>query len=276
MTEELEQLLKNLKLKRILEIYDEQLRAADKDDISYSDFVTRLVRAQFQARQEGALEWRIQRAKLPERWTLETFPFARQPGVNRKQIRGFAELEFIAKAENIVFVGKTAVGKTGLASGLLMKALENGYRCQFIKAQDLFDEMYASLADRSTRQLLNRLARLDVLLIDEFGYLNLKPEQSNIFFKLMEERYRRRPTILTTNRLCGAPHNKFNAESIFMRTPRLGEGARRHFAAFLLRILGAAFNISISLSVALKRPVRSFGAITDSRASSLTDGSARV
>ena len=120
MTEELQQLLKNLKLKRILEIYDEQLRAADKDDISYSDFVTRLVRAQFQARQEGALEWRIQRAKLPERWTLETFPFARQPGVNRKQIRGFAELEFIAKAENIVFVGKTAVGKTGLASGLLM------------------------------------------------------------------------------------------------------------------------------------------------------------
>src|ERR1700733_8806439 len=91
------------------------------------------------------------------------------------------------------------LAKTGLASGLLMKALENGYRCQFIKAQDLFDEMYASLADRSTRQLLNRLARLDVLLIDEFGYLNLKPEQSNIFFKLMEERYRRRPTIITTN-----------------------------------------------------------------------------
>ena len=199
MTEELEQLLKNLKLRRILEIYDEQLRAADKDDISYSEFVTRLVRAQWQARQEGALEWRIQRANLPERWTLETFPFARQPGVNRKQIRGFAELEFIAKAENIVFVGKTAVGKTGLACGLLMKALENGYRCQFIKAQDLFDEMYASLADRSTRQLLNRLARLDVLLIDEFGYLNLKPEQSNIFFKLMEERYRQHPTIITTN-----------------------------------------------------------------------------
>src|SRR5438105_8887487 len=107
MTEELEQLLKNLKLRRILEIYDEQLRAADKDDISYSDFVTRLVRAQFQAKQEGALEWRIRRANLPERWTLETFPFARQPGVSRKQIRGFGELDFIAKAENIVLAGKT-------------------------------------------------------------------------------------------------------------------------------------------------------------------------
>jgi len=199
MTEELEQLLKNLKLRRILEIYDEQLRAADKDDISYSDFVTRLVRAQFQAKQEGALEWRIRRANLPERWTLETFPFARQPGVNRKQIRGFAELEFITKAENIVLVGKTGVGKTGLSCGLLLKALENGYRCQFIRAQDLFDEMYASLADRSTRQLLKRLARLDLLLIDELGYLNLKAEQSNIFFKLMEERYRQHSTIITTN-----------------------------------------------------------------------------
>ena len=199
MTEELEQLLKNLKLKRMATIFDEQLRAAEKEQVSYSEFLTRLLRAQFHARQEGALEWRIRRANLPERWTLETFPFARQPGVNRKQIRGFAELEFIAKAGNIVLVGKTGVGKTGLASGLLLKALENGYRCQFIKAQDLFDEMYASLADRSTRQLLKRLARLHVLAIDELGYVNLKPEQSNIFFKLMEERYHRHSTIITTN-----------------------------------------------------------------------------
>ena len=199
MTEELEQLLKNLRLRRVLDIYEDQVRAAEKEDVSYTEFLTRLVRAQWYARQEGTLEWRIRRANLPERLSLETFPFARQPGVNRKQIRTFAELEFIAKSENIVFVGATGVGKTGLSCGLLLKALESGYRCQFVKAQDLFDEMYASLADRSTRQLLKRLSRLDVLAIDEFGYLNLKPEQSNIFFKLMEERYRQHPTIITTN-----------------------------------------------------------------------------
>jgi DNA replication protein DnaC len=175
------------------------LRAAEKEDVSYSEFVTRLLRAQWYTRQETALAWRIRRANLPERWSLETFPFARQPGVQRKQIHTLAELEFIPKAENIILVGPTGVGKTGLASGLLLKALENGYRGQFIRAQDLFDEMYASLADRSTRQLLKRLARLDVLLIDELGYLNLKPEQSNIFFKLMEERYHRRSTLITTN-----------------------------------------------------------------------------
>jgi DNA replication protein DnaC len=197
--EELEQLLKNLHLKRILEIYGEQLPAAEKEDISYSEFLTRLLRAQWHHRQETALAWRIHQAKLPENWSLASFPFDRQPGVNRKQIHTFAELEFVAKAENLVFWGKTGVGKTGLACGLLLKAIENGYRCQFIRAQDLFDEMYASLADRSSRKLLNRLVRLDILLIDELGYLNLKPEQSNIFFKLMEERYHRRSTIITTN-----------------------------------------------------------------------------
>src|SRR5580658_7150998 len=199
MTEELEQLLKNLKLRRMLSVYDEQLRVAEQTQVSCSEFVAGLLRSQWHDRQESALEWRIRRADLPERLSLETFPCARQPSVNRKQIHAFAELDFVAKHENLVFVGEAGVGKTGLATGLLLKALQNGYRCQFICAQDLFDEMYASLADRSTRQLLNRLARLDVLLIDEFGYLNLKPEQSNIFFKLMEERYRRRPTIITTN-----------------------------------------------------------------------------
>lgn len=214
MSEEVEQLLKNLHLRRMLSIYEEQLRAAEKEDISYSEFVARLLRAQWHARQEGALEWRIRRANLPERWSIETFPFPRQPGVNRKQIRTFVELEFIAKAENIVLMGPTGVGKTGLACGILLKALENGYRCQFIRAQDLFDEMYASLADRSTRQLLKRLARLDVLLIDEFGYLNLKPEQSNIFFKLMEERYHRHATILTTNLDYDEWHNFLGAKAM--------------------------------------------------------------
>ena len=93
----------------------------------------------------------------------------------------------------------TGVGKTGLASGLLLKALQNGYRGQFVRAQDLFDDMYASLADRSSRKLINRLARLDLLVIDEMGYLTLKPEQTNIFFKLMEMRYNRRSTLITTN-----------------------------------------------------------------------------
>jgi len=145
------------------------------------------------------LAWRIDQAHIPEAWTLESFPFKKQPGISQRQIRAFAELDFIPKAENIVLIGNTGVGKTGIACGLLLKAIQNGYRGLFLRAQDMFDEMYASLADRSSRKLLDRLVRVDVLVCDEMGYLNLKPEQTNIFFKLMEERYRRHPTIITTN-----------------------------------------------------------------------------
>ena len=199
MKDNLEQLLACLKLHRVAEIYDREMVKSEKSGEPFSRLFARLMRAEWNHRQESALTARIKRARLPEQWTLESFPFKKQPGVSMRQIRTLAELDFVPKAENIVFVGPTAVGKTGLASGLLLKAMQNGHRGIFVSAQDLFDEMYASLADRSTRRLLNRLARVDVLVIDEMGYLNLKPEQTNTFFKLMHERYRRRPTIITTN-----------------------------------------------------------------------------
>jgi DNA replication protein DnaC len=197
--DDLHQLLKLLRLPKIDEILDAELARADKESIPTAKCLAGLLRAEWHSRQESALAWRIKRAAMPESWTLESFPFKRQPGINQKQIRGFAELDFIPKAENIVFIGDTGVGKTGLACALLLKSLQNGHRGIFVRAQDLFDEMYASLADRSTRKLLNYLSRIDVLVIDEMGYLNLRPEQTNIFFKLMEERYRRHPTIITTN-----------------------------------------------------------------------------
>lgn len=199
MTDEMEQLLRSLRLRKVAEMLDEELARADKDGLSHQELLARLFRAQWHHQQESVLAYRIEQASMPEQWTIESFPFKRQPGVVQRQIRGFAELDFVPRAENIVFIGPTGVGKTGLATGLLLKALQNGHRGLFVRAQDLFDEMYASLADRSSRKLLNRLARVDVLVIDEMGYLNLRPEQTNIFFKLMEERYRRRPTIITTN-----------------------------------------------------------------------------
>jgi DNA replication protein DnaC len=197
--DDIEQLLKNLGLRRIAELLPDELAKAKKRNLSYEALLQRLLRAQWQAKQESALNYRIKRADIPESLMLETFPFKKQPGVSKRQVMSLAELDFIPRHENITFIGPTAVGKSGLATGLLMKALHNGYRGRFISAQDLFDEMYASLADRSTRKLLNHLTRVDVLVIDEMGYLNVKPEQTNIFFKLLGERYRRRPTIITTN-----------------------------------------------------------------------------
>lgn len=199
MTDELDHLTRALHLKRLAALLPAELDRAAREEPSYADFLARLLRQEFLYRQDRSLANRIRKARLPECWSLDTFPFDRQPGVRPAVIRQLAELDWIGRAENLVFIGPTGVGKTGLASALLLKALQNGHRGLFIHAQDLFDELYTSLADRSTRKLLNHLARIDVLLIDEMGYLNLRPEQTNSFFKLMEERYARRPTVLTTN-----------------------------------------------------------------------------
>jgi DNA replication protein DnaC len=199
MTDDLEQLLDGLKLRRIRDVLDRELERAEKQPPSYSEFLARLLREEYQAQQMRSLGHRVRRARLPESWSLETFPWSRQPAAPRAVIEQLAELDFIGRAANLVFIGPTGVGKTGLASAILLRALQRGYRGLFIKAQDLFDELYQSLADRSSRKLLDRLCRIDLLLIDEMGYLNLRPEQSNIFFKLMEERYGKRATMITTN-----------------------------------------------------------------------------
>lgn len=200
MNDDIEQLLTSLKLKRMLEVFDRETSRAEKKEVSYTEFTGRLLREEYHDRLRRATEARIKRAKMPEEWTLDTFPWDRQSGVHRKQIRELAELDFVRTGTNVVFRGKTGAGKTGLAIGLLLKALQEGYRGLFVKAQDLFDDAYSSLADRSTRRFLDRLIRFDVVVIDEVGFLNLRPEQTNIFFRMMEERYTaRRASVITTN-----------------------------------------------------------------------------
>ena len=197
--EELDLLLASLKLGSIRQNLPGALDRAREGRPSYSDFLLELLKQEQNDKVERQLEYRIKQAKLPERWPLESYPFELQPTVDKTQINQLGELDFLKGARNLVFMGPTGVGKTGLASGILLKALENGHRGLFIKAQDLFDEMYASLADRSTRRLINRLMNIELLLIDEMGYLNLRPEQTNAFFKLMDARHRQRTTLITTN-----------------------------------------------------------------------------
>ena len=199
MNQRLSDLLLRLRLKGIAGFLDQELQRAEKEAVPPSEVLYRLLLEEQAYRQNQSLLYRLKGAKIPWDWTLKTFPFPKQPGVNKAQINELAGLAFVERKENIVFIGNTGTGKSGLAIGLLRQALLSGYRGRFYQAQDLLDELYASLADRSTPKLIQRLCRYDVLLIDELGYLTLKPEQSNAFFKLMAERYGKKSTIITTN-----------------------------------------------------------------------------
>jgi len=199
MREKIHQLLIELRLKGMQEVLDRELAAAEKKGEATEKVLHRLLCEELAYRQERSMHYRINHAKIPWDWTLKTFPFDKQPGVKKSRIMSLAGLSFIDRAENIVFIGEPGTGKSGLAIGLLRMALINGYRGRFYNAQDLLDELYASLADRSTSKLIKRLCNYPILVIDELGYLTLKSEQSNAFFKLMGERYGKASTIITTN-----------------------------------------------------------------------------
>lgn len=199
MKEEIKALLDSLRLHGMSACLDDVLIDAEQQGTAIVDVLLELLQAEYRDKQERSLENRIKHAKLPWNWTLDTFPFKKQPGVNKTQIMGLGKLAFMERHENIIFIGNPGTGKSGIAMGLLRLALLNGSRGRFYNAQDMLNELYASLADRTTSRLLKTLASYDLIVIDELGYLTLTPEQINIFFKFIDMRYLRKSTIITTN-----------------------------------------------------------------------------
>lgn len=197
--EALHALLQELKFKGMARVLDAELDRAERDGTPPAELIERLLTEQASFQRERALAYRVVQARLPWQWTIETFPFERQSGVNKAQILGLAGLEFLRRTDNLVLIGGPGTGKTGIAMGLLRQACMNGWRGRFYNAQTLLDELYASLADRTTTRLLKSLSRMQPLVVDEIGYLNLKTEQANAFFRLMDQRYGRVSTILTSN-----------------------------------------------------------------------------
>jgi DNA replication protein DnaC len=212
--EKLRPLLAKLKLRGIAQVLDAEIERAQREGSAIPEVIYRLLVEEERYREERSLDHRLKKAKIPWEWTLQTFPFESKPDLNRSQIQTLAGLSFVERAQNIVFIGDPGTGKTGLAIGLLRQAILSGYRCRFFNAQELLDQLYASLADRSTQRLIKTLSRYAVLLIDELGYLTFKPEQANAFFRLMDERYGRTSTLITTNLEYGDWYALFQRKSL--------------------------------------------------------------
>lgn len=199
MYEKLHEIIDKLHLNGIADNLNEVLTTAQQDGSAIEDVLYQLFLAEHQQQTTRALTNRLKNAKMPWDWSMDTFPFKQQPAVKRSQVMSLAKLDFIKRSENITLIGNTGTGKTGLAISLLRLAVMDGYRGRFYNAQDLLNELYTSLADRSTSRLLKTIASYDILIVDELGYLTLTSEQINIFFKLIDMRYNKKTTIITTN-----------------------------------------------------------------------------
>lgn len=208
-------LLDALKLRHMKESVAQALDEAQKKKPSYGSFLLKLLQEELGDKRNRLIANRVKNSGLREYWTLETFPWHIQKCLakHRKTIQELAELDFLDRGESAILLGQAGVGKSGLASGILIKALYAGRTGRAFQAQDLFEELGSSIADKTARGLLKRLSRLDVLLIDEFGYL-APPNQNQInnFFRLMDLRASKKSCVITTN-LGFSEWNKFLGSS---------------------------------------------------------------
>jgi DNA replication protein DnaC len=200
MDEQLEKILKSLRLHGLLAHWDELLAEARRGRYSHERLLRHVLEAEHRTKSDRAARLRRKRAHIPELWEIETFPFARQPKLDRKRVMSLYDgFEYITKKRNVIWLGPTGCGKSGLATGFLLQALDRGSRGYFITFPELVAELYASLADHSEAKVLRKYARYDCLVIDEVGYVEVEAAQVGLFFTLMQRRYKSRTTLITSN-----------------------------------------------------------------------------
>ena len=179
LTTYLESQMQALKLKGMLAHYQEVTEKASQNNLSYTEYLSLLFEEELKRKNEGTVKTKINKARFPFVKTLEEFDFSFQPSIREKEIIALGSLDFVEKRENIVFLGPPGVGKTHLSVALGIKACMAKFRVAFITAQKLLEELLLSAKDGSLLDKLLGYSRLNLLIIDELGYM---PRKANLLF----------------------------------------------------------------------------------------------
>ena len=183
----------------LAENWDTIMKEAIQNHPSYHRFLEEIIEKEYEIKTEKARMARIKKAKIPEIFVMETFPFHKQPRLKKKLVLSlYDSMIFMNEKQDLIFIGPTGCGKTGLATAFLVHAINQGFRGFFVDFSDLLNILSQSRGDYSEEKLMKRLASYEVLLIDELGYISCEKEQASLFFDLMRRRHRRKTTIITT------------------------------------------------------------------------------
>jgi len=198
--ERLREQLKRLSLNTMASMFEDEANKASKGQMSYTAFLARLVDEEVVSKTDRSVNARIAKARFPAIKTVESFDFSFQPSLPATRIKELAELGFIEHADNVLFVGPTGTGKTHLSIALGLKACNQRKRVLFTSAMSLLDQMVAATVSHNLGTMLETLGRLDLLIIDELGYMPVDTHRSNLFFQVVSRRYEKGAIILTTNK----------------------------------------------------------------------------
>jgi DNA replication protein DnaC len=214
LNDNIKSLCNELKLSSTVEQYHTIASTASKENWTYAQFLNEVLQIEVNNRLENSKKTLTKFASFPAIKTLEEFDYNFTVGVNSKQINELASLEFVKRAENIILLGQSGVGKTHLAIALAYKAVQNRFKVKFTNTADLLSNAVTAKRDKKYDSFLKSVLNPSILIIDELGYFNMTKEESNHFFQIISKRYERGSTIITSNLVFSKWKQVFSGDKI--------------------------------------------------------------
>lgn len=179
--------------------YNDLIERAIENNLGYKEFLVTLLNAEENGKKQRRARRNIKSAKFEKFTTLEEYDYGFHNYKNMQKIKELSALEFMDNKENIIFIGKTGVGKSHVATGIGIKACESGKTVLFENALELINNLSKSASEGNLKESLTKIAKIDLIIIDELGYLKMDREKESIFFQLVRSRYEKKSIIITSN-----------------------------------------------------------------------------
>lgn len=195
----LEHNLKTLKLPTVLREYARLSREASSAGGSYESYLEKLTELEVSQRSSNAITNRIRAAGFPLLKDLENFDFSLSPSLNKQKVLELSRDEWIGQHENCCLIGNSGTGKTHLATALGQAACRHGRHVRFHTAASLVNQLEEAQKQYRLEKFLSTLERVDLLIVDELGYLSLSASGAELLFQVFAERYERGSILITSN-----------------------------------------------------------------------------
>ncbi len=195
----IEEYLKTLKLPAFAREYAARARQARDGGWDYEDFLRELLEAEVMSRRERCAARRLKAAQFPDTKTLDQIDWKALQGISKPKLAELASCDYLERGEDVVFAGPIGTGKTHLAIALGIEATRRRYRVLFRRASGLVRELIEARDERELGRLQRRLQRIDLLIVDELGFVPFDRAGGEMLFNVLADRYERRSTMVTTN-----------------------------------------------------------------------------
>ena len=192
--------LKTLRLGGMIHSLQDRVKQASDSDMDYLEFFGLLLNDEISRRESRKYERRLTEACVDAGKRYDSFNFRMAPNVPRGTVEALMTCEYINRSENVILIGPSGAGKSHLSQALANKAVKMGYKVLFKQAHKLLNTLNSRRADGGYPQYMRTLQNLDLLIIDDFGLMPLTHQNANDLYEIIQERYERKSTIVTSNR----------------------------------------------------------------------------